>query len=626
MKRIFKFSAMLFASVMALALGSCTEEYEYSGAKAEGEQVYFSNELPSTVNLSQSESSVQIPINRINSEGALTVDFDVTVSADSKVTVPNSVTFAEGETEANLTISYDPASIELGHYDNVTISIKDANYTTPYGNSSYTFSIGLSEWETLGEGLYRDGIYPSFYGLDALTYNVEIQQSVITPGMYRIVSPYGAGTSFYENYIETQMLAWAGMTNTDMVINATDPDYVFITGDFYPGTDDGMASSGYGVMHLFSIVDQAVQEYGSLEAVKANEPSLFGKLQDGVITFPAMGVYVNFDSSLEPLGYLDTSSLTIALPGYAFVDYSSSFTYTGRFIDIADNYYAQGTITLGEDVASARYILAAEGDDVQAIINGLNDGSVTPLETITGSTDVSIPLEDSGVYTMIIVTYDESGTMRGSSTTTFEFNIDSTKADWQPLYNGTFTHNVEPAFITVSQTDDSFVGNPLVDAEGFVEQYQTVIYQDMNNPSSYKVEPYIMNGLSLPFTMDAEGNITFLDVMTGFSVQGYGDLFAGDAITAINGEGNVGTSWFDAENNQFVFGTVFYLGEIGQWMGGAYETFDITSSASAPAYNKYGKARFIGKLPNAKTGGAKHFKSSGVKTSKADIKGNLVKK
>ena len=231
---------MLFASVMALALGSCTEEYEYSGAKAEGEQVYFSNELPSTVNLSQSESSVQIPINRINSEGALTVDFDVTVSADSKVTVPNSVTFAEGETEANLTISYDPASIELGHYDNVTISIKDANYTTPYGNSSYTFSIGLSEWETLGEGLYRDGIYPSFYGLDALTYNVEIQQSVITPGMYRIVSPYGAGTSFYENYIETQMLAWAGMTNTDMVINATDPDYVFITGDFYPGTDDGI--------------------------------------------------------------------------------------------------------------------------------------------------------------------------------------------------------------------------------------------------------------------------------------------------------------------------------------------------------------------------------------------------
>ena len=137
---------MLFAAALVTSLGSCTEEFEYSGAKVEGEQVYFSSELPSTVNLSQDESSVQIPVNRINSEGTLTVDLDVTVSANSKVTVPNTVTFAEGETTANLTITYDPSSIELGHFDDVTLSVKDANYTTPYGNSSYSFSIGMSEW------------------------------------------------------------------------------------------------------------------------------------------------------------------------------------------------------------------------------------------------------------------------------------------------------------------------------------------------------------------------------------------------------------------------------------------------------------------------------------------------
>ena len=85
MKRIFNFPAMLFAAALVTSLGSCTEEFEYSGAKVEGEQVYFSSELPSTVNLSQDESSVQIPVNRINSEGTLTVDLDVTVSADSKV-------------------------------------------------------------------------------------------------------------------------------------------------------------------------------------------------------------------------------------------------------------------------------------------------------------------------------------------------------------------------------------------------------------------------------------------------------------------------------------------------------------------------------------------------------------
>ena len=48
---------MALLSVMALTLGSCTEEYEYSAAKVEGQQVYFSNALGSTLNLSNTESS-----------------------------------------------------------------------------------------------------------------------------------------------------------------------------------------------------------------------------------------------------------------------------------------------------------------------------------------------------------------------------------------------------------------------------------------------------------------------------------------------------------------------------------------------------------------------------------------
>lgn len=36
MNKIFKYCSMLLLSVLALTLGSCTEEYEYSGAKAEG--------------------------------------------------------------------------------------------------------------------------------------------------------------------------------------------------------------------------------------------------------------------------------------------------------------------------------------------------------------------------------------------------------------------------------------------------------------------------------------------------------------------------------------------------------------------------------------------------------------
>lgn len=618
MRKTIIYSTTLLISMMAFMLGACTDEYEYSGVKVEGEQVYFSNALASTVELSQTESRVQIPVNRIQRNGELTVNLDVTVSEGSKVTVPNSVTFADGDSVAYLSIDYDPSQIEYGHYDEVSLSISDKSYTTPYGSSSYTFSIGLSEWKTLGSGLFREGILSSFYGSDVLTYNVEVQENINTAGKYRIVSPYGSGTDFYKNYVETGLLGWAGLDNTSMIIDATDPDYVYITGDFYPGTDDGMASQGYGVMHLFSVVDEEVKNAGSVETVKANEPELFGKMQDGVITFPEIGIYVNFDDSFEPLGYLNTSNLTIALPGYAFVDYSSSFTYTGRFIDTKDNYYAQGTITLGEDVASAKYVLAADGDDINSIIDGLNDGSVTPLGTITEGTDVSVQLEESGNYTMVIVTYDEEGNMRGSSSTTFTFNVNTTSADWQPLYNGTFTHEYQRAFIIEDMDDpESYVGNPILSM--IENNYPSVIYQDVNNPTSYKVEPWIIDGQSLPFTMDNEGVITFSDVETGFSDRNNGTLYAGDANVKL-GFGEP-TSFISEELGGFVFGTVYYCGT-DMWYGGAYEVFFVSGQANTA---KSGKRKSVKALFNPLLKGKATRMSVTTKAKQMKLKGNLIR-
>lgn len=37
MNKIFQYCSVLLFSVLTLALGSCTEEYEYSAAKVEGE-------------------------------------------------------------------------------------------------------------------------------------------------------------------------------------------------------------------------------------------------------------------------------------------------------------------------------------------------------------------------------------------------------------------------------------------------------------------------------------------------------------------------------------------------------------------------------------------------------------
>ena len=101
------------------------------------------------------------------------------------------------------------------------------------------------------------------------------------------------------------------------------------------------------------------------------------------------------------------------------------------------------------------------------------------------------------------------------------------------------------------------------------------MYQDQNNPTKYKIEPWITDGQSLTFEMDAQGKITFKDVNTGFSQQQYGTLYAGDYAYLNNISAT--TSYYNEESNTYVFGTAYYVyldGAYG-WLGGAYETFTV---------------------------------------------------
>ena len=566
---------MLLVSVLAISLGSCTDEYEYTGAVAEGEQVYFSNALSSTVELNSNASSIQIPVNRIQRSGALTVPLTVTIPSGCNYQVSSEVTFADGDSVAYINVSYDPSAVEYGKYDTITVSIKDAEYTTPYGASSFTFAAGLSEWKTMSRnGSYRDGIISPLYGLDVLTYQVEIQENVLTPGKYRIIAPYGENTEFYKNYVgEGLPFTATGETNTSIVIDATDPNYVYIDGDFYTGLNDGMADSGQGALHVFSYVYYYLLNGNSLDAIKSNAPDLFGKLENGIITFPDNCLLANFDNTLNPMYNANSSDLTIALPGYEITDYSSSFTYEGRFTDVAGNNYAQGKITLGEDVASAKYLVAADGDDVNEIIAAVNEGLIEATQ-ITSSTEVKVAISEGGTYNMIIMTYDAEGNMRAYSSTSFEFSLGSDAHNWQPIYTGVFTHNVEPAFITTEEGSDEYVGNPIIN--NITSSYSAVMYQDANDPTSFKIEPWITNETSLTFTMDSEGYITFKDVNTGFSHQTYGTLYVGDAALLLGATGQHTSGYDSSMRFSGFFRRSFYgwlrcrrLGRVSRWSWGS---------------------------------------------------------
>lgn len=576
MNRIFNYCTILLVSVLAFALASCTEEYEYTGATVEGEQVYFSNTLSSTVELTLNDNTFKIPVNRIQKEGELTVQLNVSKSEGNNFVIPSEVTFADGDSIAYVTIGYDNTAIEYGKYDDITLSIANSEYTSPYGASSYTFQAGMSEWKTMeGKAWFRDGLLCTAYGLDVLSYQVEIQESVITPGRYRLVNPYGSSSDFYKKYGYDGSEGFVADGDCYIIIDATDPDYVYVDEAFYPGVYWQEASGKESLLFYSYVMFYKANGY-SIETIKNGAPDIFGTLEDGVITMPANSLLFEVGTT-EITGsgvyYANNDGLfAVALPGYEITDYSSSFTYKGRFTDIANNDYAQGTITLGADVVTAKYVVAADGDDVTAIIEGINDGSVESTE-ITASGDVNIKLDESGNYIMIVVTYDAEGNMKGSSATSFTFKSSKdnvAEASWKPLYTGTFTYNWYPAFITDRET-----GEPVGSISDATED--AVLYYDENDPTHYKVYPWLNNEEGLVFTMDNNTkDISFLDVETGYTYDQYGAIYASDAYSLLPTSFTSATSFY--EDGAFYFGTIYYVTQ--GYLFGSYELFEITGNAS----------------------------------------------
>lgn len=578
------FTTILLLAVTTLTLGSCTEEYEYTATTVEGEQVYFSNTLPSTIELSATENSVTVPVNRIDRDGDLTIPLTVSVPEGSSLTVSNQVTFAAGDSVAYITINYDPNTIEYGKYDQVTVSLSDASFSTPYGSSSYTFNAGLSEWVTMsGTATYRDGLMAESYGLDVLSYPVEIQENVLTEGMYRIVNPYGTGTEFFKEYGDDGNGTFTTYDENDhyLIIDATDPDFVYVYGDnedgsFTPGIKYNDETNEHLLFYSYVTYYQVGGGY-DIETIKANAPNIFGKLEDGVITMPAQSFLMELNTdhigggSDGKMYYGNTTGqFAIALPGYSIRDYSASFVYTGRFSNPDNVSYAQGTITLGGDVAMAKYVLAADGDDINAIVEGVENGSIEAYE-LTASGNVSVPVEEGGYYTMVILTYDAQGEVQGTYTFEFAYRGQSPEADWQPLYTGTMFYGQIP-----------FMENTPVFYEGAGE---AVIYENASLPGEYKLAPFGENEDGLVFRMKPDNTISFDGGETGSEVllQGLEEalpVFAADVDTYMEQTTGVG-SHFDAENNMFVFSTIYYV-ELG-YVGASMEVFQIAGPADASA-------------------------------------------
>lgn len=397
MKYITKFLLMGIVAVAGL-LSACTSSDDFEpGPKDSGAQVYFPNTIPSEFNVGDDESSVTIPVRRVVTDAAMTVNILASIEQGQEgiLNIPSSVSFEAGSDLANLVITFDRSTLVDGTEYKASLLLNDEQNLTQYGNYMIDIKIIPWPWEELGTGKYRDGWLCGLFDGNLVELDVTIHKHKSQEGVYMIEEMFG-WTFMTEFFGATQsdLSGQFSYTPTNITIDCSDPANVKIAKQ-YTGITEG------------------VYNYGDF-LIESAAPGTF---VNGVITFPEDGInaYMTGYSS-DPLPTNPDGTFRIMLPDAEITDYVLTATYGGMLVN-SDNTSASAVIdfTYGADVTGINYVIA-EGD-VEAsaatlaaqIANGTAENilSVEEFTAGAGSVSVKADLTTPGFYTVVALPLDK---------------------------------------------------------------------------------------------------------------------------------------------------------------------------------------------------------------------------
>lgn len=392
--KIFFLSALVATAGLFTA---CSEDNDWSaGELAEGPQAYFSADVQTSYTVSAEDTSVTLPVLRVETDGALDVPVLATFAEGEEglFNVPASVAFAAGEKSASIDVTFDYAALTPGKSYSFSVSLDDPTLTTPYGNSQVGLTIAVPEpYVLLGKGLIRDDIITSLFTVDNVEWEVEIYENTNQPGYIFLKNAYTSLYPYNEpgDYVTEDKY---------FVVNIADPNRVIIP------------SQGLGM-------DWNPTEYGEF-IVGTTAP---GTLKDNIITFPVKGLLVGMMiySNGDFGWYANTNGLfRIALPGAVLTDFTMEAAYAG-FRAMVDGTTFPIVAVASEsdtDVASVAFSFvegditadfAAEAEAIAA--DPKNKAEFTMEEDGLRFAECMSPesLEGGKVYTCVVVPYDADG-------------------------------------------------------------------------------------------------------------------------------------------------------------------------------------------------------------------------
>lgn len=397
MKYITKFLLMGIVAVAGL-LSACTSSDDFEpGPKDSGAQVYFPNTIPSEFNVGDDESSVTIPVRRVVTDAAMTVNILASIEQGQEgiLNIPSSVSFEAGSDLANLVITFDRGKLVDGTEYKASLLINDEQNLTQYGNYMIDIKVIPWPWEELGTGKYRDGWLGGLFEGNLVELDVTIHKHKSQEGVYMVEEMFGWTfmTEFF-GATQSQLSGQFSYTPTNITIDCSDPANVKIAKQ-YTGITEG------------------IHNYGDF-LIESAAPGTF---VNGVITFPEDGInaYMTGYSS-DPLPTNPDGTFRIMLPGAEITDYTLTAAYGGMLVN-SDNSSASAVIdfTYGADVTGINYVIA-EGDvETSAatlaaqIANGTAENILTIEDFVVGAGSVSIKadLTTPGPYTVVALPLDK---------------------------------------------------------------------------------------------------------------------------------------------------------------------------------------------------------------------------
>lgn len=169
------------------------------------------------------------------------------------------------------------------------------------------------KWKNIGKAEYSEdvlfSVYPEY--LASHVYEVDMQESVTTPGRYRLVDLYGPAYPEYDYLVGDENILTGHDHHHYVIVDATNPERVFIE-----PSPLGM-DFGYGEVTFFS------EGYLSMLRDEDMEDPLviegFGTLADGKITFLGGALYLYMPDFGMPRGNIN-HKFYIKLPGTVSID------------------------------------------------------------------------------------------------------------------------------------------------------------------------------------------------------------------------------------------------------------------------------------------------------------------